>query len=62
MAETVLLEYRGPIAIITLNNPEKLNAQSKDGWYQLAKYLREVATRDEVLITLLTGVGRYFSA
>lgn len=62
MADTVLLEYRGPIAIITLNNPKKLNAQSKNGFYQVAKYLREVATHDEVTITILTGVGRYFSA
>ncbi|KAH8806166.1 ClpP/crotonase-like domain-containing protein [Xylogone sp. PMI_703] len=62
MAETVLLEYRGPLAIITLNNPQKLNAQSKDGFYQLAKYLREIAAREEILVTLLTGVGRYFSA
>lgn len=62
MAETVLLEYRGPVAIITLNNPKKLNAQSKDGFYQIAKYLREIATHEEVLITVLTGAGRYFSA
>lgn len=62
MVDTVLLEYRGPIAIITLNNPKKLNAQSKDGFYQIAKYLREIATYDEILITILTGVGRYFSA
>jgi peroxisomal 3,2-trans-enoyl-CoA isomerase len=62
MADTVLLEYRGPVAIITLNNPKRLNAQTKDGWYLLAKYLREVAARDEVLITVLIGEGRYFSA
>ena len=62
MADTVLVEYRGPIAIITINNPKKLNALSKDGFYQVAKYLREIATHDEVLITLLAGVGRYFSA
>ncbi|KAJ5819171.1 hypothetical protein N7474_004762 [Penicillium riverlandense] len=62
MAEPVLLEYRGPVAIVTLNNPKKLNAQSKDGFYQIAKYLREIATHDEVLITVLTGAGRYFSA
>ncbi|KAJ5987751.1 hypothetical protein N7481_002961 [Penicillium waksmanii] len=62
MASTVNLEYRGPVAIITLDNPKKLNAQSKDGFYQVAKYLREISTRDEVTITVLTGVGRYFSA
>ncbi|PCG99101.1 Crotonase, core [Penicillium occitanis (nom. inval.)] len=62
MADTVLLQYRGPLAIISLNNPKKLNAQSKDGFYQIAKYLREIATHDEVLIAVLIGVGRYFSA
>lgn len=62
MVDTVSLEYRDRIAIITLNNPKKLNAQSKDGFYQIAKYLREIATRDDILITILTGVGRYFCA
>jgi peroxisomal 3,2-trans-enoyl-CoA isomerase len=33
-----------------------------DGYYQLAKLMREVATHDEVIITVLTGTGAFFSA
>lgn len=56
------VEYRGRIAIIEINRPEKLNALPKDGFYLLAQRLREVDTRDEVAITVLTGRGRFFSA
>ncbi|CAG8959408.1 hypothetical protein HYFRA_00001306 [Hymenoscyphus fraxineus] len=62
MAETVTLEYRGKIAVITIENETKLNALNQDGYYQLAKYMREVATHDKVFITVLTGKGRFFSA
>lgn len=56
------VEYRGRIAIIEINRPEKLNALPKDGFYLLAQRLREVDMRDEVAITVLTGRGRFFSA
>lgn len=58
----IKLEYRGRLAIITIDNPKKLNALDQSGYYDLAQKLREVATHDEVFITLLIGKGRYFSA
>ena len=58
----VLAEYRGRVAIITLDNPKKLNALTKDGFYQISKYMREIEEHDEVFITVLTGNGRFFSA
>lgn len=58
----VSAEYLGKTAIITLNNPRKLNALSQDDYYELAKLLRHIAKRDEILITLLIGKGRFFSA
>jgi peroxisomal 3,2-trans-enoyl-CoA isomerase len=60
--ETVTVEYSGRTAIITLNNQRKLNALNQDEFYRLAAILREVAQHDEVLVTLLTGKGRFFSA
>lgn len=57
MADTVKVEYKGKIAVITIDNEKKLNALNQDGYYQLAKYMREVATHDEVFITVLTGKG-----
>lgn len=56
------VEYRGRVAVITINNAKKLNALTQMQYYDLATKLREVATHDEVYITLLTAKGRYFSA
>jgi peroxisomal 3,2-trans-enoyl-CoA isomerase len=62
MAGPVSVEYKGRIAVITIDDQMKLNALSADGYYALATYMREVAQHDEVFITVLTGKGRYFSA
>ena len=63
MAEPgILVDYKGKIATITLNVPKKLNALNGTLYYELARALHEVAARDEVYITVLTGKGRYFSA
>lgn len=56
------VEYSGLIAVIVLNKPNKLNALTKDEFYQLARILQEVAEHDEVVTTVLTGNGRFFSA
>ena len=58
----VLVEYRGKTAIITLNAPKKLNALGADDYYQLARAMNEVASHDDICITILTGKGRFFSA
>ena len=56
------VEYLGRVAVITINNDKKLNALNQLQYYELSQKLREVATHDEVYITVLTGKGRYFSA
>jgi Delta3-Delta2-enoyl-CoA isomerase len=61
MAAPVKLEYRGKVAVITIDNVEKLNALDQDGYYQLASYMREVAEHDEVFVTVLTGKGMFNS-
>ncbi|KAF6827346.1 enoyl-CoA hydratase/isomerase [Colletotrichum plurivorum] len=58
----VSLEYRGRVALLTIDNDRKLNALSQPQYYDLAQKLREIATHDEVFITVLTAKGRYFSA
>ncbi|KPI35724.1 Delta(3,5)-Delta(2,4)-dienoyl-CoA isomerase [Cyphellophora attinorum] len=60
--DAVPLEYRGKIAIITLDKPKKLNALTKDEFYHLSRTLAEVARQDAVVATVLTGNGRFFSA
>ena len=57
MAGPVTLEYKGKIAVITIDNVEKLNALDQDGYYQLASFMREVAEKKDVFVTVLTGKG-----
>jgi len=58
----VTLKYQAPIAIITLNRTKKLNAMTQHHYYRISCLLREVALRDDITITVITGTGRFFSA
>ncbi|KAJ9258316.1 hypothetical protein DTO207G8_1491 [Paecilomyces variotii] len=60
--EVVTVKYQDRIAIITLNNASKLNALTQDQYCLLGERMREVAARDDIFITVLTGTGRFFSA
>ncbi|KAI0013606.1 ClpP/crotonase [Xylariaceae sp. FL0662B] len=62
MADVIKVAYDGRIATITIDNDKKLNALDQEGYYVLSKALREIALRDDIYITVLTGKGRYFSA
>ncbi|EDN08647.1 peroxisomal D3,D2-enoyl-CoA isomerase [Histoplasma capsulatum] len=61
-AQEVTVTYKDRVAIITLNRPKKLNALSSDHYWELGQKMREVAQRDDIFITVLTGTGRFFSA
>ncbi|KAI9731604.1 MAG: hypothetical protein M1835_003520 [Candelina submexicana] len=61
-SELVTLRTHGKIAIITIQQERKLNALGYDGYCRLSSVLREVAAREDIFITILTGKGRYFSA
>ncbi|KAK0384636.1 hypothetical protein NLU13_8722 [Sarocladium strictum] len=56
------LEYQGRYAILTINKPNKAGSLSRMQYYELGQKLREVATHDEVYVTVLVGKGRFFSA
>lgn len=63
MAESVIsVEYKGRIATITISNEKKLNALNQQQYYEISKALRDIATHDEVYITVLLAKGRFFSA
>jgi Delta3-Delta2-enoyl-CoA isomerase len=62
MADLIKVSYSGRIATITIDNDKKLNALNMEGYFVLSQALREIATRDDIYITILTGKGRYFSA
>lgn len=56
-------EYRDGIAIVTLENPRRLNAISLVMWSQLQAFAAAVAARDDVGVVFVQGDGeRAFSA
>lgn len=59
---TLIYETEGPLAWITLNRPEKLNAISKDMVGELNLALDQAQADDQVRVILLKGEGRAFSA
>jgi enoyl-CoA hydratase/carnithine racemase len=60
--ETILYEKTSPIATITLNRPEALNAISQQMTAELHRALDEADADREVRAIILTGAGRGFSA
>jgi peroxisomal 3,2-trans-enoyl-CoA isomerase len=60
--QEIILETSGKVATIILNLPKKLNALTADHYYRLGALMREVAARDDIYITVLTGKGHFFSA
>jgi enoyl-CoA hydratase/carnithine racemase len=56
----VLVDQEGAVATITLNRPSRRNAVTWIMWQELLTALREVATRDDVRIVVLTGAGGSF--
>jgi enoyl-CoA hydratase len=58
----VLYEVDGPVARITLNRPDKLNALSYALVDELSETLTRAAGDDAVRVVVLRGAGRAFSA
>ena len=63
MSSTVLLERRGPIALLTLNRPDRLNALDYATNDLLLTHLNALEEEDGIRALILTGAGnRAFSA
>src|SRR3982075_1349167 len=61
--DVVLAETRGPVALVTLNRPQKLNALDYALIDRLMAVLDIIETDDDVLAVVLTGAGeRAFSS
>lgn len=58
----ISVEYLGRVAVVTIDNDQKLNSLSQRHYYDLAQLMREIAKHDEVYITVILGKGRFFSA
>jgi len=60
--ETIIYEKEGPLAWITLNRPEKLNAITQSMAAEILLATDKAQCDDEVRIIILKGAGRAFSA
>ena len=60
--ENILVDIDGPVATITLNRPEKLNAISQALRDDLERALRELNPGDAVRVIRLKAAGRAFCA
>lgn len=58
----VLLRRDGPVAVITLNRPEALNAINSDVADALGAAVEEVDNDPELRVGIITGTGRAFCA
>ena len=58
--QNVIVETDGPVATITLNRPEQLNAMSNGLLDDLFAALRELNPGDDVRVVRLRGAGRAF--
>jgi enoyl-CoA hydratase len=61
--ETILFEIKGPVATITMNRPDKLNACNLKMFREIDYALSSVEDNDGVRVVVITGAGdRAFSA
>jgi enoyl-CoA hydratase/carnithine racemase len=60
--ETLLVAHHGPVAVITLNRPERLNALNSVLLDEMDAVLDEMEARDDVRALVVHGAGRAFSA
>jgi enoyl-CoA hydratase len=57
MADTILVEWDGPIATVILNRPEKLNALTRPMWKRLGEVFEELSADDAVRCVVIRGAG-----
>jgi enoyl-CoA hydratase/carnithine racemase len=57
---TFRYEERGPVATVTLNRPDRLNALTFEVYAELRDTFAALAARDAVRVVVITGEGRGF--
>jgi enoyl-CoA hydratase len=62
MYETILVEKKDHLAILTFNRPEKLNATNAQVKREGSQALSELEADNDVRVVIITGAGRAFSS
>lgn len=60
--ETIILELKDQIATITLNRPERMNAENNKMADELVDVFKTVDGMDEARVVVITGAGKAFCA
>lgn len=60
--DNILVETRGPVALVTLNRPKALNALNSDLFKELNTALDEIEADGKLHCTVLTGSAKAFAA
>ncbi len=60
--EFLLLERQGPITVLTLNRPERLNAWNMHMRQEMRAAVTELVEDDGLRVAIVTGSGRAFAA
>ena len=60
--ETILVETRGPVGLLTLNRPKALNALNRQLIGELNQALSAFEADPEIAVLVLTGSERAFAA
>ena len=60
MPDPLLIEREGPVALLTLNRPEKLNAYTVPMGEAVVAAFREIGVDETIRAVIVTGAGRGF--
>ncbi|MGH9759970.1 MAG: enoyl-CoA hydratase-related protein, partial [Blastocatellia bacterium] len=58
--KSFLYEERGPVAWITLNRPERLNALTFEVYSELTNTFSQLARKEQIRVVVITGRGKGF--
>ncbi len=62
MSEILLVEVEGPVATVTLNRPDQLNALNSELLAAYLQALERIRQDDSIRVAVITGAGRAFCA
>ena len=60
--QTLSVEQRGAVALVTLDRPEKANAMEEAMWHEIRDAMRWADATDAVRVVVLRGAGKHFTA
>ncbi len=61
-SNTVLLEKKDAVALVTINRPQVYNAMNEEVWAELDKVFEDLEMDDAIRAVVITGAGKAFVA